>query len=133
MRATIISLGLIDEALEDLIGAPFSAGARGPDAYDCWGLVIALRRQLGLPIPPDYATGCLTRDQAHALFAADRPSGWRRVPLSHGGILLANCAAHAGVYLAGRVVHAQATRGVDSWTLGQWSAAFGEVECWEVV
>jgi len=131
MKANIISWGLIEEALEDLIGQPFERGARGPDAYDCWGLVLALRGFLGLPVPPDVATGALTRDQAHVLFAADRPAGWRRVPLCHGGILLAPCAAHAGVHLAGRVVHAQATAGVVAWSLAQWHCAFGAPECWE--
>jgi cell wall-associated NlpC family hydrolase len=132
MRATIISLGLVDEALEELIGLPFERGGRGPDAYDCWGLVLALRRRLGLREPPDIATGTLTREQAHALFALQSlPLGWRRVPLSPGGIVFAQCAAHAGVYVAGRIVHAQTTAGVVAWTLGRWMTAFGVPECWE--
>ncbi len=133
MRANIISLGLVEEALEDLIGLPFERGARGPDAYDCWGLVLELRRQLGLPVPHDYATGELTRDQAHALFAAESWNGWHRVPISEGAIVLASCTAHAGVLLAGRIVHAQRTAGVVSWPAGRWTTAFGLLDCWEAV
>jgi hypothetical protein len=35
----------------DLIGKPFVAGARGPDAYDCLGLAILLQRRQGRPVP----------------------------------------------------------------------------------
>jgi cell wall-associated NlpC family hydrolase len=121
---------IVDAALLELVGAPFEHGARGPRAFDCWGLVLELRRRLGLPLPPDFATGCLERAQAHALFHADRP-GWRRGPLSHGGIILAPGAAHAGVHIAGRVVHAQKTAGVVAWSIAHWSTAFGDLECWE--
>lgn len=32
-------------ALADLIGLPWVAGARGPQAYDCWGLFLAVQRE----------------------------------------------------------------------------------------
>jgi cell wall-associated NlpC family hydrolase len=38
-------------ALQQVIGKPFKWGARGPAAYDCWGLVLAARRLLDLPCP----------------------------------------------------------------------------------
>lgn len=116
----------------DLVGLPFVSGARGPAAFDCWGLVLELRRRLALPLPPDFASGALSRSQAHELFHVEW-SGWQRGPLSHGGIMLAPSAAHAGIHLAGRILHAQATAGVVAWTLGRWSLAFGELECWEAV
>ena len=37
----------------DLIGVPFAYGGRGPDTYDCYGLVMELHRRQGLIIP-DY-------------------------------------------------------------------------------
>jgi cell wall-associated NlpC family hydrolase len=37
--------------IRHLVGTPFGWNARGPDAYDCWGLVIEARRSLGLPTP----------------------------------------------------------------------------------
>jgi cell wall-associated NlpC family hydrolase len=39
--------------VEGLVGKPFQWGARGPDAYDCWGLVTAALQGVGLPVPPD--------------------------------------------------------------------------------
>jgi cell wall-associated NlpC family hydrolase len=35
----------------DLIGIPFVLGARGPEAYDCYGLLIELYKRLGKAIP----------------------------------------------------------------------------------
>jgi cell wall-associated NlpC family hydrolase len=132
MKREPIDWRSVDTICTGLVGLPFQAGARGPAAFDCWGLVLELRRRLGLPVPPDVASGALSRSQAHAMFHVEWP-GWRRGPLSHGGIILAECAAHAGVHLAGRIVHAQATAGVVAWTLGHWSLAFGELDCWEAV
>lgn len=37
----------------DLIGCPFRLGARGPDEFDCYGLVMELYRRAGQSVP-DY-------------------------------------------------------------------------------
>ena len=39
--------------LSQYIGKPFRWGARGPDAYDCWGLARSVMEQYGYKIP-DY-------------------------------------------------------------------------------
>ena len=39
----------------DLVGAPFVAGGRGPEAYDCLGLVIELVHRQGCDVP-EYAS-----------------------------------------------------------------------------
>jgi cell wall-associated NlpC family hydrolase len=111
-------------SLDDLIGRPYRYGARGPEAYDCWGLVLEVRRRLALPAPPDFATRDLAPAQARALFHANPPPGWRAVELRHGAIVYATQAAHAGVLVAGRVVHAAHGWGVVAWSLGQWFACF---------
>lgn len=33
------------------IGKPYRFGARGPDAYDCWGLARAIYRDMGIDLP----------------------------------------------------------------------------------
>jgi probable lipoprotein NlpC len=38
---------------DDLIGKPYEDMARGPDAYDCWGLIIEVASRVGKVIP-DY-------------------------------------------------------------------------------
>lgn len=40
--------------VQDLIGKPFERGGRGPDAYDCFGLVMELMRRDGAAAIPDY-------------------------------------------------------------------------------
>jgi cell wall-associated NlpC family hydrolase len=35
----------------DLLGKPFREGARGPDAYDCVGLLLEVERRLGYSVP----------------------------------------------------------------------------------
>jgi cell wall-associated NlpC family hydrolase len=35
----------------DLLGKPWQDGARGPDAYDCVGLVLEIQRRRGIDVP----------------------------------------------------------------------------------
>lgn len=37
--------------LNHLIGKPFLDGARGPEAFDCWGLTVAAMRLYGYSLP----------------------------------------------------------------------------------
>ena len=36
---------------EDLLGLPYSYGARGPQAYDCWGLCLEVAKRVGIILP----------------------------------------------------------------------------------
>jgi cell wall-associated NlpC family hydrolase len=119
-------------ALRDLVGVPYERGARGPAAFDCWGLVLEVRRRLQLPAPPDYASAQLAPLDVLALFHAEPPPGWERVAPRDGAIVLALDAGHAGVFVAGRVLHAVRRGGVIAWRLGIWQAVYGhEGGCWE--
>lgn len=121
----------VEAALADLPGRPFRRGARGPAAFDCWGLVLEVRARLGLPLPPDV---CAMDDRAaRDLFASERPAGWRPGAATLGAIVLSPGTAHAGVHLAGRILHAQQGTGVCTFSLGHWSARFGAPEFWERV
>lgn len=41
--------------IEKYLNATYEDGARGPDRYDCWGLVRAVRHELlGLPLLPSF-------------------------------------------------------------------------------
>jgi len=117
--------------LNDLIGRPYRYGARGPAAFDCWGAVLEVRARLGLVTPPDFATRVLTPEHARAIFHDERPPGWARVEACHGAVAYAPALAHAGVQIAGRIVHAVRGPGVVAWTLGRWLAEFGELEFYE--
>ena len=37
--------------LNDLIGRPYKEGARGPVAFDCWGLVLEVSKRAGIELP----------------------------------------------------------------------------------
>jgi hypothetical protein len=48
--------------LNKFLSAPYRDGGRGPAAYDCWGLCIAVRHQLlGLPLLP--SLGAVGKDR----------------------------------------------------------------------
>lgn len=48
--------------IEKFMNAPYREGGRGPFAYDCWGLCIAVRHQVfGLPLLP--SLGAVGKDR----------------------------------------------------------------------
>jgi len=56
--------------LQDLIGKPFTDGGRGPDTYDCWGLVAEVFRRYGTELQ-DYKLCCHDYKGFYKLFIAD--------------------------------------------------------------
>ena len=38
-------------AVDDLIGKPYEGGGRGPDSYDCYGLVVEVESRMGRRVP----------------------------------------------------------------------------------
>jgi len=48
---------VITNMFKDLIGKPWKFGGRGPNYYDCWGLVMEVCRRLAMELP-DFAAGC---------------------------------------------------------------------------
>jgi cell wall-associated NlpC family hydrolase len=122
------------DAVDDLVGRPYAYGARGPDAFDCWGLVLAVRARLALPAPPDFASREVAPAQVRALVqpALTKGTGWTRCVPRHGAIAYAPATAHAGVLVWGRVIHAVYRVGVVAWRLGEWTARFEDAEFWEL-
>jgi cell wall-associated NlpC family hydrolase len=87
--------------LRGLIGKPYARGSHGPEAFDCYGVVDCVWRQLfnrSLPV------------REEAMLA--RPTDWRRLKAPQDGALVFMRFAgdrHVGVYLAddgGGVLHA---------------------------
>jgi len=55
------------------IGLPYREGARGPDAFDCYGLIIEVFRQLrGINLPDFYQDGPGVQQASRAIAAAVR-------------------------------------------------------------
>lgn len=97
-----------------LIGKPFVRGARGPDAFDCYGLILELNKLEGIDVP-DFKSPDGIRDVADIV---DREKGaWTIVPRTTIGATLLfrieDRGAHVG-YLVSRdtFIHADEVMGV---------------------
>lgn len=94
----------------DLIGVPFQYGGRGPNTYDCWGLVMELYRRRGIKLP-DYQsnsdTGVIAAKMAVGIQLFQpceyRPGAILAIRIPVGGH---SPVAHVGVLLDhGRFIH----------------------------
>lgn len=105
------------EFCEMAIGKPWINRAEGPDAYDCWGLVLDSFRQVdGLELPQieGYADqNCSTEDAARGAetmrcFVPCRPKNLAIMAVfnNNGDI------THVGRCLSGRVLHATSALGI---------------------
>lgn len=92
----------------EYIGLPYQDGARGPEAFDCWGLVRhVLAREFHVKLPA-YEYGA-TASERQAVITALRPQ-YREVPPMPGAIALCSVAGrpHVGVCIdADHVLHAR--------------------------
>ncbi|MEN6568065.1 MAG: NlpC/P60 family protein [Veillonellales bacterium] len=101
---------------KDLIGKPFQDGGRGPESYDCWGLVLEVFRRYGIELP-DYQISCNADLNIDKQINAER-CNWVRC---HGEIPVpalvviqeSGLCDHTGVYTGnGRFIHARQKVGV---------------------
>ena len=68
--------------VNDLLGKPYKVHGRGPDSYDCYGLVIEVEKRLGRELPDLYeifekkseVRDTLLATQAVGLIKTDSPS-----------------------------------------------------------
>lgn len=115
------------EFLTDLIGLPWRANAKGPDAFDCWHLAIHVQFWLfGRKAPqidvPEHPTWPWMIEQFKTHHELSR---WVEIPQKHEGLVVASDGAmvlmarntqpaHCGVYLAQErgIIHADMRDGV---------------------
>lgn len=62
---------------QDLIGKPFAWGARGPEAFDCWGLVRFALARAG-QVVPDYPSNTMGKENAVTMLKAMTEAHWLR-------------------------------------------------------
>ncbi len=112
-------------ALNSFLGKPWVANAKGPDAYDCWHLAVAVSAALygrvlpllAMPADPSWAW------MIDTIRTHPERDNWRELPLTplvtalDGAIVLMarmTRPAHCGVWLAPerRIIHADPTLGV---------------------
>jgi hypothetical protein len=113
--------------INGLLGRPWKANARGPDAFDCWHLAVWIETNLfrrDLPdvsVPQDPSWAWMIR----AISTHPERGNWRSVPFDAMGLVTAGDGAlvlmarsdrpaHIGVWLKGerRVIHADPNFGV---------------------
>ena len=85
-------------------GLPYRDLGRGPDAYDCWGLVVAVYEMAGIKLP-SYAEAYVSAEDLKAI--ADLISGslqpWREInerevkPLDGVLVTMGGCERHIGL------------------------------------
>lgn len=98
------------------LGKPWQAGAAGPDAYDCWGLVRTYYRcvlGIALPIVDVDALSPLAVRREFATEA--HRHGWQAcAPADHAAVLMGKNTrpAHVGVWWQGSVLHCVEGAGV---------------------
>lgn len=89
---------------EDLVGKPYRLGGRGPDAYDCAGLVVECLRRRGIDIEIP-STGSKSENYK-AMMSILRQS-WREVDVPREGVLVFIKPAHVGMMVNRReLIHA---------------------------
>lgn len=129
------------EILEPLIGAPWERCARGPAAYDCWGLVIHLQAALfgrDLPMGPSLeAAGADPKSVLEAIRKSPLQRLWLPVAApAHGDLVLLRRRrdpAHIGMWVDGGpdlrgVIHSVEGGGVMLQDLAQIRANWPGVE-----
>jgi cell wall-associated NlpC family hydrolase len=121
-------------------GAPWAAGATGPDAFDCWGLVRDVQRAVfGRDLPHIVVGEEPPPQQWRTIRALVQASAWRRIEQltarTHGDVLFclgADGLPHVGVLVdRQRVLHTYrgGTAAIDRVdALG--GLGFGHLECW---
>lgn len=106
----------------DLIGVPFEYGGRGPDTFDCYGLVMEIHRRKGIELP-DYLSPSVQEEIA-AIFST-QVVRWEEVPRAPGTVVVLRVGdlfSHCGYMLDNeRMIHAwRATGGVMIQKLDVW-------------
>lgn len=115
--------------VNDLIGKPFLKNGRGPDSYDCLGLIIEVRKRLNRPLFEDITDSPNEITSQHELFEIMSKS---YQALSHWlpGCIVTFCmkpkiVTHVGVVLnsSGQFIHVFEKRNVAIERLGHvwWS------------
>jgi len=112
------------------VGMRYEAGARGPEAFDCWGLVKeVLRTEFGVEGFEEPTEDPLPGNRASAFEDALDGSLWREVPIAAarpGDVLLLclmGAPVHCGIVTqAGTMLHTVEGRNavLQRYTLGVW-------------
>lgn len=102
--------------VNEYIGKPYELGARGPDRFDCWGLVMDVYAQLGRALPDWKSENDEPMKIARAMQAgvSDALENNHAVPVLEPRafdialLFRGNFAHHCGIYCFGGILHCSA-------------------------
>ena len=108
---------MLTDKISSLIGAEFIDGGRGPEGYDCWGLVREIYHRTGIDLP-DYKIGCYDIENVTAEMERNRPF-WKKedsknlpVPCIVAFKVSAPMVNHVGIYIGdGKFIHTREKAG----------------------
>lgn len=104
------------ECVNGLATAFHAPLGRGPQAFDCWGLVCETCRRMGWPVPFDPMEASGRPEGVQAIFEQHFQSGqWRDSGAVSGAVAFFGEPArayHAGIVIAGGVLEMSANRGL---------------------
>lgn len=122
---TPLSLACADRLLAEALGKPWAAMEAGPAAYDCWGLVWAVRHAARLPCPRWPA---LTSEERAGFQRLAQPA-----PLCLVAMGSSLACTHVGVYhVSGVVYHSSEGRGVHGTQLTALQRTHRLVQFWSI-
>lgn len=114
---------------QDLIGKPYALGITGPEAYDCWTLVLEVYRRLGRNVSPLWllhdATGLDRRQIVRAFIDGASTAGVVKTDVPKDYDFVCDLRrGHVGLWLSpGKVLHASKAHGhvvqerIQSWLI----------------
>ena len=123
--------------IDQFIGLPYREGARGPEAFDCYGLVSAvLRAAKGIELPDWHQDGSGPASASRAISAAlaGEVAGGRSLPIDcpdDWDIAIIGSTMrphHIGVVVAGGVLHAAKAFGSTWPPLARFAALYPRTE-----
>lgn len=104
--------------INDLIGASFADGGRGPHAFDCWGLALEVFRRYGATKLPDYRICCHDSERINTYMRIEEPLSFVKVaePVEPCVVVIrfntVQFINHAGVYIGnGKMIHTREKTG----------------------
>jgi len=123
--------------INEFIGLPYREGARGPEAYDCYGVVMAVYRAgLGIELPDWYADAPGPQGASRAIAAAMTDEATRRQSVKVEAAEDFDIAVvgsslrphHVGVFMHGGVLHCSKAFGSVWQQMPRFTALYPSVE-----
>ena len=116
--------------VNDLIGKPWRRDARGPDAFDCWGLTREiLHRMRPGALLPDWAFETMTRERQREIMAgAPMVYGERIDAIEDGALVLIPRLAHIAIVVGRWVITTHGKDGAVAVPAHEFAARYPGVE-----